>query len=157
MGFGPIAPHWHPRLQLAGTYDDRWQTGRRPLPPADFSPEYFNVAPSDQRLDEYQPDEEVRLFNMTTAVREVIRLPVLQVPVTFVAEDEISEEVAVVDTVIIEPEERRLCLLARAQTDLALGPVSLTRIVVGELTEGMRKAVEKNKLYPWHRRRPRQT
>jgi hypothetical protein len=154
IGFGPIAPHWQPRLKLAGSYDERWQTARRPLPPLDFSPEYFNVAPPDQRLDDYLPNEEVRLVNMTTAGRDVIRLPVLDVPVTFVTTAEICEEVAVVDTVIIEPEERRLSLLARAQTDLADGPMSLSRIVFGGLTEGMRKAIEKNKVYPWNRRRP---
>jgi hypothetical protein len=55
MGFGPIAPHWHPRLQLAGTYDDRWQTGRRPLPrptfrpSASMSPRRINVSTSTSR------------------------------------------------------------------------------------------------------------
>jgi hypothetical protein len=157
VGFGPIAPHWQQRSSRAGTYDKAWETSCRPLPPADFSPAYFNVAPPDQQLDEYEPGEELRLFNMTTSVRDRIRLPVLQVPVTFVTSDEISEEIAVVDTVMVEPEGRRLSLLARAQTDLAQGPMSLARIVIGELTNGMRKAIEKNKTYPWERKRRRST
>jgi len=64
-----------------------------------------------------------------------------------------SEEIAVVDTVIVEPEERRISLLARAETELTGGPTSLGRIVFGELSEGMRRAIEKNKVYPWSRGR----
>jgi hypothetical protein len=153
VGFGPIAAHWRQRSSLAGTYDETWQTKRRPLPPVDFSLAYFNVAAADQQLDGYQPGEEVRLVNLTTAVRDRFRLPALAVPVTFVSTDELSEGEAMVDTLIIEPEERRFSLLARAQTELAEGPMSLARIVVGELTAGMRKALEKGKAYPWDRRR----
>jgi hypothetical protein len=152
VGFGPIAAHWQQRLVLAGTYDEAWANQRRPLPPVDFSPEYFNVAPTDQQLDSYRPGEELRLLNMTTAIHDRIRLPEFQVPVTFVTSDEMSEEVAIVDTLIVEPEERRLSLLARARTALAEGPMSLSRIVVGELTEGMRKAIENSKVYPWERK-----
>ncbi len=157
VGFGPIAAHWQERRALAGTYDEAWEKARRPLPPVDFSLEYFNVAPKDQRILEYQPGEELRLLNMTTAVRERIRLPVLEVPVTFATSEEMSEEIALVDTVIVEPEERRLSLLARAQTELDEGPMSLGRIVVGELTGAMRRAIESNKAYPWQRSRRRST
>jgi hypothetical protein len=138
---------------MAGTYDEAWEKSRRPLPPLDFSPAYFNVAPADQQLDGYRPGEEVRLVNMTTAVHDRIRLPELNAPITFASSDEMSEDIATVDTLIVEPEERRLSLLARAQTELNEGPMSLIRIVVGELTEGMRKAIERNKTYPWERKR----
>lgn len=47
-GFGPIAPHWQPRLGYAGTYDEAWQKGRAPLLPKDFDQRFFNVAPADQ-------------------------------------------------------------------------------------------------------------
>jgi len=153
IGFGPIAAHWQQRLALAGTYDEAWEKHRRPLPPLAFSPAYFNVAPVDQQLDGYQPGEELRLVNMTTAIHDRIRLPELHVPITFASSDEMSEDIATVDTLIVEPEERRLSLLARTQTELNEGPMSLIRIVVGELTEGMRKAIEKNKAYPWERTR----
>ena len=126
---------------------------RRPLPPTDFSLEYFNVAPKDQQVDEYQPGEELRLVNMTTVARDIVRLPVLEVPVTFVTTEELSEEIAVVDTIIVEPEERRLSLIARASTELPAGPMSLARIIIGQLTQGMRTAIEKNKVYPWQRKR----
>jgi hypothetical protein len=153
VGFGPIAAHWQQRRTLAGTYDETWRSKRRPLPPADFSLEYFNVAPDAQQLDGYRPGEEVRMLNLTTALRDRFLLPAFAVPVTFVSSDELAEDMTVVDTLFIEPEQRRFTLLARAQTELGVGPMSLARIVVGELTAGMRKAIEKGKSYPWERRR----
>lgn len=44
-GLGFIAPHWQPRLQFAGTYDEAWQQQRFPLAPRDFNPRYHNAAP----------------------------------------------------------------------------------------------------------------
>ncbi|RKH59943.1 DUF2169 family type VI secretion system accessory protein [Corallococcus llansteffanensis] len=46
-GLGFIAPHWLPRLQLAGTHDTAWQQQRFPLAPQDFNPHHHNAAPSD--------------------------------------------------------------------------------------------------------------
>ena len=149
IGFGPIAQHWQARLALAGTYDEKWEKSRRPLPPADFSPLFFNVAPADQQLDSYRPGEEVRLVNMTTAGQDCFRLPDLAVPVTIVTRDELSEGITAVDTVIIEPEERRFSLLGKVQTALPSGPASLGRIIVGNMPKGMRKAVEQGKKYLW--------
>ena len=37
-GFGPVASYWSPRLELQGTYDERWRKGRFPLLPDDWSP-----------------------------------------------------------------------------------------------------------------------
>lgn len=48
VGFGPVAPHWHPRVQFAGTYDERWQVERAPYLPLDFHPRFLNLAPEDQ-------------------------------------------------------------------------------------------------------------
>lgn len=149
IGFGPIAQHWQARLALAGTYDEKWEKSRRPLPPADFSPLFFNVAPADQRLDSYLPGEQVRLVNMTTAGQDHFRLPDLAVPVAIVTADELSEGVTAVDTVIIEPEERRFSLLGKVQAPLPSGPQALGRIIVGDMPKGMRKAVEQGKKYLW--------
>ncbi|HEX7597039.1 MAG TPA: DUF2169 domain-containing protein [Polyangia bacterium] len=153
VGFGPIAPHWQPRVALAGRYDEAWEKSRRPLLPADFKPEFFNVAPADQQLPAYQPGERVRLRNLTAAADESFVLPVLTVPVTMVSSGAMAEEVALVDTLIIEPEERRFSLLAKAQASLGDGPESLGSIVVGELTRGMRSALESGKQFCWERAR----
>ena len=142
IGFGPVAAHWQPRIALAGTYDEAWEKNRRPLPPSDFSTAFFNVAPADQQLDGYLPGEECCLLNMTTAVHDRFQLPPITVPVAFVTSDAFTEDWAVVDTLTIEPEERRFSLLAKAQSVLPDGPQSLGRIIVGEMTQSIRTAVE---------------
>ncbi|MGB8298583.1 MAG: DUF2169 domain-containing protein [Polyangia bacterium] len=151
VGFGPIAAHWQQRVALAGTYDEAWKKSRMPLPPDDFSPAFFNVAPKDQQLDKYLPGEKVRLLNMTTAVHDQFDLPAFAVPVAIASSDGLVEETAVVDTLTIEPEERRFSLLAKAQAKLCYGPLSLGRIVIGDLTRGMRSAIETGRKYPWLR------
>jgi hypothetical protein len=47
-GFGPLAPHWSPRRELAGTFDDTWRRERMPLPPLDADPRRLQSAPADQ-------------------------------------------------------------------------------------------------------------
>lgn len=48
-GFGPIAPHWSPRRELAGSFDERWRRERMPLPPLDADPRQAQCAPADQQ------------------------------------------------------------------------------------------------------------
>jgi len=153
VGFGPIAAHWQQRVALAGTYDEAWKKSRRPLPPEDFSPAFFNVAPVDQQLDEYLPGEKVHLLNLTTAIHDHFALPALTVPVAVVLSDVLVEETAVVDTLTIEPEERRFSLVAKVQAKLSGGPQSIGRIVIGDMTRGMRSAIEMGRRYRWQRNR----
>lgn len=64
--FGPVAAHWQPRLRHAGTYDERWQQTRDPLPPADFNRRYFRCAPDDQQTQTpLVGHEEVKLQGFT--------------------------------------------------------------------------------------------
>lgn len=53
VGFGPIDTRSAVRRRRGGTYDKSWLEKRFPAYPADFDWEFFNVAPSDQRLDEF--------------------------------------------------------------------------------------------------------
>jgi hypothetical protein len=146
-GFGPIAPHWLPRSKLAGTFDDRWQKERWPLLPEDFDPAFFNVAPNDQQLDRFIPGEEVRLTSMTVAGRDRFLLPDLLVPVTFVSDRTVFETASAVDTLIIEPAERRFSLLARATFSPRPTILALREIVVGEPSMGRRRAIAAGKRY----------
>jgi hypothetical protein len=147
QGFGPIAPHWLPRSTLAGTFDERWQSQRKPLLPEDFDPAYFNVAPLDQQLDRFEPGEEVRLTAMTAVGRERFFLPDLNVPVTFVSEKLVLETAVEVDTITIFPALRQLSLLARATFSPRPTILSLRQIVVGNPTPGRRRAIQTGKIY----------
>lgn len=43
-GFGPLGPHWLPRRNFMGTYDERWQREQAPLPPGDLDPRHYQCA-----------------------------------------------------------------------------------------------------------------
>ena len=65
-GFGPIAGHWSPRVELAGTYDEHWEETRQPLLAEDFDERYHQCAPEDQQVAGYlKGGEQVDLFNLT--------------------------------------------------------------------------------------------
>jgi hypothetical protein len=130
-GFGPQLAHWPQRARLAGTYDDEWRASRWPLPPEDFELTFLNVAPRDQQLDDYLPGEEVGLTYMTVVGHDHFLLPAFEIPVTVVTVEDLIEDVATVDTIIIEPTERRFSLVARAAARLHPTAASLRKIIVG--------------------------
>jgi hypothetical protein len=146
-GFGPVAAHWQPRCQLAGTYDEAWQASRAPLLPKDFNPAYWNVAPADQQLDDYQPGEAVRLLNMSKRSVDFFSLPDLEVPVVFSSRDKMSETFAKVDTIIIEPAEQRFSLVARAAFSPRPNLLAMGQVVVGTPTPACRRALGAGKVY----------
>ena len=75
-GFGAIAGHWHTRLALAGTYDDRWLKERQPLVPADFDDRFFQCAPQDQQAPGFlHGGEPVVLYRLTPGGELRFHLP----------------------------------------------------------------------------------
>jgi hypothetical protein len=147
QGFGPVAPHWEARARLAGTYDQRWMTERAPLLPPDFDPAFYNCAPADQQLGDYRPGEEVRLTGMTPRGRERFVLPALEVPVLFVTRDLMNQTRARVDTIVIEPAEARVSLIARAVSRVRPSAAAMRQIFVGPLSRGRRRALETGRRY----------
>jgi hypothetical protein len=146
-GLGPVAPHWEPRASLAGTYDDRWREQRSPLLPEDFKAEFLNQAPADQQLPSYVPGEEVRLVGMTKGGSARFRLPDLAPPVTFVLRTLIRETRPRVDTIVIEPAEERVSIVARAFCSPRPTASAVREIFVGPLTRGRRLALELGKTF----------
>jgi len=63
-GFGILGRAWAPRLQKAGTYDQKWLDERWPLLPRDFGFAYWNGAPEDQQTDYPPPDAVIELLNL---------------------------------------------------------------------------------------------
>jgi hypothetical protein len=147
QGFGPLAPHWEARARLAGTYDKRWMSERAPLLPPDFDPGFYNSAPADQQLADYRAGEEVRLIGMTPRGRERFILPALVVPVLFVTRDLMNQTKARVDTILIEPAEARVSLVARAVARVRPSAAAMRQIFVGPLSRGRRRALETGRRY----------
>jgi hypothetical protein len=147
VGFGAVAPHWQPRLKLAGTYDDKWKNDRCPLLPADFDPAFFNVAPADQQLPTYVVGETVRLDGMTENGVDSFVLPELRVPVAFRSRTDMLQTYTRVDTIVIEPAEKRFSIIARAAYVPKPNVLAMRQVVVGPLTRGRKRALQTGKLY----------
>nr|MCH9682461.1 DUF2169 domain-containing protein [Deltaproteobacteria bacterium] len=111
-GFGAIDRSWQPRLDRAGTYDAQWQQDRMPLYPVDFDETFFQVAPADQITEQpLRGGEPVALINMTPEGSLVFDVPKMRPAFrTFFGDGQIEHK-AVLHTLIIEPEHRRLQLV----------------------------------------------
>src|SRR5262249_34378976 len=75
-GFGPIGCHWQPRVEFAGTYDDKWMKERQPLLPEDFDDRFFQCTPQDQQAADFlHGGEPVELLGLTPGGELQFRLP----------------------------------------------------------------------------------
>jgi hypothetical protein len=124
-GVGFVSPHWQPRAGLAGTYDAKWQAERAPLLPADFDRRHLNAASAGLVAPGYlRGGEQVIAEGVVPEGTWSFALPVVPAPrvkVTRKDERDIDLE-ANLDTVILEPEDRRLQLLWRTHATLRTGP-----------------------------------
>lgn len=114
-GFGFVAPSWLPRRAYAGTYDETWQKTRASYLPADFDPRYFCAAHPDLVFDRHlEGGEPVELTNGSAAGPLRFALPRCRMEVTVkVAGTPVTPPVCL-ETVLLEPDESRLCLTWRA-------------------------------------------
>jgi hypothetical protein len=142
MSFGPVARAWQPRVKHAGTYGQKWLDEKFPFLPDDFDDRYFQAAPEDQQIEFPRGGERIQLTNLTPQGRTAFRLPLrLGLPVLFVRrEGEIAEAMAVVDTIIIEPDENRFMLVWRTSTPLQRNLREISQTIVGKSAEQWRRA-----------------
>ena len=112
-GFGPIAGHWAPRVDFAGTYDDRWQKERLPLLPEDFDERFHQSAPLDQQVPGFlSGGERVELRNLTPNGLLRFSLPRVTLGIETQFDDgERRDHRAVLHTVAIEPDVPRVMLV----------------------------------------------
>jgi hypothetical protein len=131
-GFGPVAPHWQPRMQYAGTYDAAWRRDRCPLYPADLDDRFFLCSPEDQRPAEFlRGGEPVELTNLTPDGWLAFLLP----RVAFGFETEFRGGGGVphrgkLHTVILEPDVPRVILVWRTELPCHARALKLRRTTV---------------------------
>ena len=148
MSFGPVGRGWHPRLSYAGTYDQNWLDNVFPFLPADFRDDYYQAAPADQQIPHPKGGEEVLLVNLTPEGRTGFRLPAVDLPFVFIpAKGEREERTGVLDTVVIEPEQRRLILIWRASRPLKRDIFEMAQVVVGRMPRAWWRARDLGKTY----------
>lgn len=131
MAFGALGRNFSTRHPLAGTYDQDWSDHRVPYWPVDFDYAYFQAAPLEQQIPYPRGWEQVALINLTPEGRSTFRLPDMRVSATLIrhkGEDQLCE--AVLDTILIEPDDCRLMLTWRAAESMSRSCFDLKRIRV---------------------------
>jgi hypothetical protein len=133
-GFGPIASHWSPRVELAGTYDERWEKSRAPLLADNFDERFYHCAPADQQTQEpLRGGEWVDLTNLTPSGALRFQLPRVRLGLrTRFARSGFVEHRAALHTVIMEPDEARVMLVWHAALACHTEVLSLEHTIIYE-------------------------
>lgn len=110
-GFGPIASHWSPRRERAGTYGKQWEQNKRPLLPDDYDARFGSCAPDDQWSSRaLMGGEWIRLLNMTPEGDLAFQVPPTPLSFETVFRDRAVQHDAHLATVFIVPHARRVSL-----------------------------------------------
>ncbi|MCC6556955.1 MAG: DUF2169 domain-containing protein [Polyangiaceae bacterium] len=131
-GYGAIPAHWSPRRERAGTFDDRWREERMPLMPPDFDVRHFNVAHPALALEEpLRPGDPIAALGMTPEGLLQIEVPALRAVVwaRFDGGPPVRARPAI-DTLLLEPGERRFELVVRQSFPIGRGRVVLRELGV---------------------------
>lgn len=148
MAFGPIGRNFEERRRYAGTYDERWLDEVCPFLPADFDLRYYQASPADQQMPFPRGGEIVQLFNLASRPIPPFELPRVEVPVEFerVGARRVEEQ-AVLDTIVLEPDRRRVQLVWRASVPLQRNIHEMGRVIVGRMPRGFYRARSSGKAY----------
>ena len=146
-GFGAVGRGWQPRIGFAGTYDQAWIDTQWPLPPRDFDPRHHLCAPADQQVPSLVPGMAFTLVNLTPDGRWQFRLPRIAAPLRLIFDDRVEETAFAPDTVLIEPDLRRVTLKARRAFVTRRNVPALRELVFGHVSPVWLNARRKRKLY----------
>jgi hypothetical protein len=133
-GFGPIARHWRPRREYAGSYDDAWQQTRAPLWPKDVDPRLMSAAaPGLVALPLLEGGEPVRLVGMHPDGPIEFTLPRVVLQAKLVLRRRQVRQRMRLDGLRLEPEDRSFTLYWRTTAVVEPDPFELEHIVVRRL------------------------
>ena len=148
MALGAVGRNFAHRIALAGTYDEAWLEDTFPFLPPNFDPRYFQAAPPEQQIDYPRGGEPVAMLNLTPSGRADFRLPRLELPVEFSALDgRRSEQRAVPDTILLEPDLGRMLITWRASLPLRRDIMEMAEVIVGKQTRAFHLARATGKRY----------
>jgi hypothetical protein len=135
--FAPSAPHWLPRRAFAGTYDERWQRSRAPYLPADFDPRFLSCAAAELTFGRYlQGNEPVEVQGATPDGPIAFSLPVANLEVEVKIGGALERPPVNLETVLLEPDENRLCLTWRAALRCDRQVLKIERVTVSRRRAG---------------------
>ncbi|MFP2927139.1 DUF2169 domain-containing protein [Pyxidicoccus sp. 3LG] len=129
--FAPIAPSWAPRREHAGTYDESWHQHRAPYLPEDFDSRFFNVAPQGLIAPTHLAGgEPVKVVNASLEGPLQFSLPICRLGIEAWIADDMVEPRPHLETVLIEPDQKRLCMSWRAAVSCDKRVLKVQQIVV---------------------------
>lgn len=148
MAFGPIGRGWQSRFQYGGTYNEKWLEDTFPFLPADFDELYYQSAPRDQQTTYLQGGEEVRLLNVTEDGKRTFNIPKIDMPVVFFKKSSEQEKtIAVLDTVVLDPDNERFTLTWRTSIKLQNNAFEIPEALVGKASRAWWRARTLGKTY----------
>ena len=141
MSLGPIGRNFAERIPYAGTYDQGWFDHRCPFFPKDFDYRYFQSSPADQQIPYPQGGEEVVLKNLTPRGTSRFRLPKVSIPILGIPHSgKDRKHDAVLDTVLLEPDQGRFMLTWRGSLPLKQNLFEMKQLLVGTMPHGWHRA-----------------
>jgi len=136
-GVGHVAPSWQPRRSRAGTYDEAWKSSRAPYLPLDFKQEFFQMAAGGLiHKGHLRGGEPVEILNASPKGAERFDLPLCALSVDVLIAGKAHESLPALETVLLEPGEKRLCMVWRSAVpcDKNVLRVQSARIQLDSLT-----------------------
>lgn len=147
-GLGIISRNWQPRIRYAGIYDDEWKAQQWPLLPKDFDHRHYQAAPTDQQSATIQGGESVEIFNMTPDGKWKFTLPTLDIPIRlWPPHDRDDAPTLRMDTVLLEPDNYKVILIARAKIPILRNQAPLEEIILGHVSSAWWRARLQGKMY----------
>ena len=135
-GFAPVGGHWEPRRRYAGTYDEAWQADRSPYLPTDFDPRFLQAAPEPLITPRYLAGgEPIELHGVSADGPIRSYVPVIDLTAQFVLDGTAHTRQANIDTLVLEPADRRFSVVWRAEfaCDKRALRVKEARVSVGRI------------------------
>lgn len=112
VGYGAIAPNWHPRVTYAGTYDEEWQRERAPFLPGDFDPMHYHAAHEDFIFpDRLKGGEPFVISGMSPRGRKAFNLPHDEPKIEVDIDGRFVTAKAYITTVLLEPTDDRISVV----------------------------------------------
>lgn len=112
VGYGAIAPNWHPRASYTGTYDELWQKKRAPFLPDDFDPMHYHTAHPDLIFpDRLRGGEPFVISGMSPFGRKVFNLPPDEPKIEVDITGRFETAKAYISTVLLEPTDDRISVV----------------------------------------------
>jgi hypothetical protein len=129
VGCGAVLPHWSPRRERAGTFDEIWQATRMPLMPDDFDLRHHSVAAPGLSFESpLAAGDSISVLNMTLPELFAFTLPSLPINLRARYDDRDEEVRPSIDTVLIEPGKARVEVVLRRAFSVGRGRSRLREV-----------------------------